>query len=38
VALREKTFGLWRPTTWAQYAARVRAFAGKVSAARTRAA
>ncbi|WP_298952103.1 long-chain fatty acid--CoA ligase [uncultured Methylobacterium sp.] len=27
VALREKTFGLWRPTTWAQYAARVRAFA-----------
>ncbi|MFE1600784.1 long-chain fatty acid--CoA ligase [Methylobacterium sp. ID0610] len=27
VALREKDLGLWRPTTWAQYQARVRAFA-----------
>ncbi|AWN53660.1 long-chain fatty acid--CoA ligase [Methylobacterium sp. 17Sr1-1] len=27
VALREKIFGLWRPTTWAEYHARTRAFA-----------
>ncbi|GJD49293.1 Long-chain-fatty-acid--CoA ligase FadD15 [Methylobacterium crusticola] len=27
VALREKIFGLWRPTTWSQYHARARAFA-----------
>ncbi|WP_407518562.1 long-chain fatty acid--CoA ligase [Methylobacterium oryzisoli] len=27
VALREKDFGLWRPTTWARYNARVRDFA-----------
>ncbi|MFH6785151.1 MULTISPECIES: long-chain fatty acid--CoA ligase [Methylobacterium] len=27
VALREKIFGLWRPTTWGQYHARTRAFA-----------
>ncbi len=27
VSLREKIFGLWRPTTWAEYHARTRAFA-----------
>ncbi|AWK85233.1 long-chain fatty acid--CoA ligase [Azospirillum thermophilum] len=27
VALREKDFGIWKPLTWAQYHARVRAFA-----------
>jgi long-chain acyl-CoA synthetase len=27
VALREKIFGLWRPTTWGEYHARTRAFA-----------
>ncbi|GJE01558.1 long-chain fatty acid--CoA ligase [Methylobacterium isbiliense] len=27
IALREKDFGLWRPTTWVQYNARVRDFA-----------